>query len=75
MMTGEPHADSLNKGNTGFYDGAVYTYVKLMDVPADYRDKTVMMKFEGIYMNAFVYINGQLAGENVRTVIRHSMYQ
>lgn len=63
MMAGEPHAESLNKGNTGFFDGAVYTYVKLMNVPADYRDKTVMLKFEGIYMKAFVYINGQLAAK------------
>ncbi len=63
MMAGAPHADSLNKGNTGFYDGGVYTYVKMMDIPVAYRDKTVILKFEGVYMNAFVYINGQLAGK------------
>lgn len=55
---------SPNKGNTGFRDGAVYAYVKLFDVPESYRGQTMMLKFEGAYMNAFVYVNGDLAGKN-----------
>lgn len=61
MIDAPAHADSRNGGNTGFRDGDNYTYVKLLEVPAEYRDKTVMLKFEGVYMNALVYVNGQMA--------------
>lgn len=63
MIEVEPYAESLNIGNTGYRDGAVHNYVKLFTAPEEYKDKTVMLKFEGVYMNAFVYVNGQLAGK------------
>lgn len=56
--------DSLNGGNTGFRNGDVYTYVKMLYAPEEYKNETVMLKFEGIYMNAFVYVNGQLAAKS-----------
>ncbi len=61
MIETSAYAESPNKGSTGFRDGGVYHYVKIMYAPEEYRNKTVMLKFEGIYMNAFIYINGQLA--------------
>lgn len=64
MIEKPAHEESLNGGNTGYRDGDVYNYVKLFQVPEEYKDKTVMLKFEGVYMNAFVYVNGQLAGKN-----------
>lgn len=63
MMEKEANPQSQNGGNTGFRDGAVYNYVKILTVPEEYEDKTLLLKFEGIYMNAFVYVNGQLAGK------------
>lgn len=63
MLEREADPQSQNGGNTGFRDGAVYNYVKVLTVPREYRDKTLLLKFEGIYMNAFVYVNGQLAGK------------
>ncbi|TNV68111.1 glycoside hydrolase family 2 TIM barrel-domain containing protein [Trichococcus shcherbakoviae] len=65
MFEKNAHADSLNGGNTGYYDGAFYNYVKTLHAPADYKEKTVILKFEGVYMNAMVYINGELAGKNM----------
>lgn len=64
MIEKPAHADSLNGGNTGFRDGDVYTYVKIFYAPEEYREKTVALKFEGVYMNAFVYVNGQLAAKS-----------
>lgn len=61
MIEEDPQPESSNGGNTGYRDGDNYNYVRLFEVPENYCDKTVMMKFEGIYMNAFIYINGQLA--------------
>jgi len=63
MIEVDPNPESANKGNTGYRDGDNYNYVKLFNAPREYRNKTVMMKFEGVYMNTFVYINGQLAAK------------
>lgn len=59
------HADSKNGGNTGYRDGGSYSYAKLIDVPFEAKDETWILKFEGIYMNAMIYINGQLAAKNM----------
>ena len=64
MIEKPAHAGSQNAGNTGFRDGEVYNYVNIFYAPEEYKEKVVMLKFEGVYMNAFVYINGQLAGKN-----------
>lgn len=64
MMEKPAHVCSPNKGNTGYRDGDIYSYVKMFFAPEDYRDKHVVLKFEGVYMNAFVYVNEQLAGKN-----------
>ncbi|MCC8017420.1 MAG: glycoside hydrolase family 2 protein, partial [Lachnospiraceae bacterium] len=63
MLETPARADSPNGGNTGYRDGDVYTYVKTLFAPEEYRDKTVMLKFEGVYMNAMVYVNEQLAAK------------
>ena len=64
MLRKAAHADSPNGGNTGYHDGDLYTYVKHLYAPESCRNQTIMLKFEGIYMNAFVYVNGQLAAKN-----------
>ena len=61
MIENPANPDSLNGGNTGFRDAECYTYVKMLFAPEEYKNQTVMIKFEGVYMNAFVYVNGQLA--------------
>lgn len=65
MIEEKPYAESGNHGNTGFHDGGVYTYVKHLFVGEEEKEKTLMLKFEGVYMNAFVYVNEQLAGKNM----------
>lgn len=64
MLEQSACAGSRNGGNTGFRDGEVYTYVKLIDAPEGWKNQTVMLKFEGVYMNAFVYVNGELAAKS-----------
>lgn len=54
---------SKNGGNTGFYDGDQYCYVKKIFIPKEDQNKIQIIKFEGVYMNAFVYINEQFAGK------------
>lgn len=64
MLERAPHADSPNGGDSGYRDGGNYVYVKQFHAPEEFRAQTVMVKFEGIYMNAFVYLNGQLVGKH-----------
>lgn len=54
-----PH--TKNGTQTGFWPGGVYTYIKKMDIPEEWREKTAIIEFEGIYDSAMVYVNGELA--------------
>jgi beta-galactosidase len=56
-------ARSDQGSHTGYYPGGVFTYSKTFDVPADYRDKVIIMEFEGVYRDAVVYINGDFAAQ------------
>lgn len=64
MIEKPANPDSLNGGNTGFRDGDVYTYVKMFHASEEDKEKILTLKFEGVYMNAFVYVNGQLAAKS-----------
>lgn len=65
MIEEKADPESPNKGNTGFRNGGVYTYVKNLYVPEEAKGKTMMLEFEGVYMNAQVYVNEQLAAKNM----------
>lgn len=61
MLEKAAYAESPNGGNTGFRDGGVYHYVKYMEPREREAGRTILLKFDGIYMNAMVYVNGELA--------------
>ncbi len=63
MRLRTPRPDSPNGGDTAYRDGGSYVYVKEFRAPEEWRGRTVAVKFEGIYMNALVYLNGQLVGK------------
>ena len=56
----EGKTDTLNPtGNDGgYFPAGIGWYRKTFKVPADYQDKKVSIYFEGVYMNAEVFING-----------------
>lgn len=49
--------------NIGYFPENEYEYKKLFFVPSQYKDRRVTLEFEGVYMNAMVYINGAFAGQ------------
>lgn len=63
MLERTPWPDSPNGGDSGYRDGGNYVYVKRFHIPERIRDRTIQLKFEGVYMNAFIYLNGQLIGK------------
>ncbi len=64
MIENKPYAGSPNRTSTGFRDGDCYTYVKLFTPEESWREKIVQVYFEGVYMNAMVYLNGQFIAKN-----------
>ena len=51
-------ADSEQGVHSGYYPGGVFEYAKTFDVPEEWRDKTVVLEFEGVYRDAVVFVNG-----------------
>ena len=62
MIENPAYPDSPNSGNTGYRDGGNYTYVKMLSVPETDAGKKYILKFDGVYCHALVYVNEQLAG-------------
>ena len=63
MLEETPYADSPNQGKAAFRDGNPYTYVTYITPSEEDRNKTLMLKFEGIYMNAKVYVNEEFVAK------------
>ena len=63
MIEDPADPESPNGGNTGFRSAECDTYVKQFIAPEAWAGKTVLVKFEGVYMNALVYLNGQLVAQ------------
>jgi len=61
MIEEKTKVDSINAGNSGYRDGGVYYYSKEFTPTEEMRNQVLMLHFEGVYMNAFVYVNAQLA--------------
>ena len=55
--------DAPSSTNKGFYPNGPFLYKKTFFVPAEWAEKRVSVEFEGVYMNARVYINGDFAGQ------------
>ena len=55
-------ADSDQGVAAGYHSGGVFEYATELDVRADWREKTVMLDFEGVYRDAVVLVNGDVAG-------------
>jgi beta-galactosidase len=56
-------ADAPGGNNKGYFTNGRYEYSKTFYAGDEYRDKTLILEFEGVYMNAVVYINGDYAGQ------------
>ena len=54
-------ADSSQGVHTGYHPGGSFEYATSLDVPAEWREKSVSLEFEGVYRDAVVYVNGAVA--------------
>ncbi len=59
-----PVADAPGGASMGYYPGNAATYTKMLDIPAEYTGKRVVIEFDGVYMNAAVSLNGQVVARH-----------
>lgn len=64
MIYRERTPNTANAHQTGFYPGGEYTYLKKWNIPESWRDKKVLLEFEGIADTCRIYCNGDLVAEN-----------
>jgi beta-galactosidase len=58
----EPH--TLGGASNGFFPGGLGCYKKTLFVPQEWENKKIGLEFEGVYMNATVHVNKQLAARH-----------
>jgi beta-galactosidase len=57
-----PRSPDSDQGvHAAYHPGGVFEYAKTFHVPADWREKTVVVEFEGVYRDAVVFVNGEFA--------------
>lgn len=55
---------AIGQQSTGFTRGGTGWYRKYLEIPASAEGKIVKLRFDGIYANSVVWINGKMAGKN-----------
>lgn len=65
MIHEERTPDTENQSQTGFYPGGQYVYIKKFYAEKQWKEKTVIIEFEGVYQTAMVYLNGHLVAHNL----------
>jgi beta-galactosidase len=56
--------DAVSQVNGGFTTGGTGWYRKTFTVSKDLKDKNFIILFEGVYMNAEVWLNGEFVGKH-----------
>lgn len=62
MVTAARSADAPSGGGCAYFEGGIYEYEKTFTVPKEWKDKEIILQFEGVYRNAEVSLNGTRAG-------------
>jgi len=62
MILEQRNKDMENGAGSGYFPGGMYWYRKELYGQPEWEGKSVMLEFEGIYMNSTVFLNGQEVG-------------
>jgi beta-galactosidase len=62
MLTEARDPATKNGGNTGFFPGGIYRYSKTFSAHDEWRDRIILLEFEGVYEHSQVFLNGHLVG-------------
>lgn len=56
--------DAVGQTTTGFTSGGIGWYRKSFTIPEGQKGNRVVIQFDGVYMNAEVWLNGQVVGKH-----------
>ena len=55
----EGRGADVSNGGHGYFPGGIYTYEKTFTAPNEWKGKTILIEFEGVYRNTTVSLNGK----------------
>lgn len=58
----EQRGPKASDSGHGYFPGGIYTYEKIFTAPVEWKNKTVLVEFEGVYKNSTVSLNGKRIG-------------
>ena len=58
------HFTASGEAESGFLPGGTGWYRKSFVIDESHAGKTFLLNFDGVYMNAYVYVNGKFVGEH-----------
>ena len=61
MIFGRAHPSQTKWFYYRFYPGGTYYYTKELFIPEEWKDRVVVLEFEGVYAHSFVYVNNVFA--------------
>lgn len=61
-IEGKSEKNNPSEGDGGFFPAGTGWYRKIFSVPAQWKNQKVAIYFEGVYMNAAVFVNGKSVG-------------
>lgn len=61
-IEGKSERNNPSGGDGGFYPMGTAWYRKVFSVPAEWKNQKTAIYFEGVYMNATVFVNGKSVG-------------
>lgn len=56
--------NAISQVSGGYTTGGTGWYRKTFMLPEEYTDKTLIIQFDGVYMNAHVWVNGRMVGRH-----------
>jgi len=62
MLEERREPDSTTGSGGAYFTSGTYIYEKNFTIPEEWKGKTVLLQFEGVYRNAEVHLNGQKIG-------------
>ncbi len=63
-IEGKPDAKNPSGSGGGYFPGGIGWYRKTFTAPASWKGKRVSAEFDGVYMDATVYLNGRKLGNH-----------
>nr|WP_314841457.1 glycoside hydrolase family 2 TIM barrel-domain containing protein [uncultured Microbacterium sp.] len=63
-LIGERRDSGIHRGETnGYFPDGAFEYRRTFAAPAEYSGRQVFLEFDGVYRDAAIFVNGNLAGQ------------